>query len=567
MEIFSFLASFSWVSRESGSGADPQDELERVNAESSEEIKAMSRKAIEQLFHHIKKRPEAAGFFLGEEVRTFGELEERGRRYGAALMQRGVEKGDRVVSILESSLELVEVLLGHHLIGAIHVPVNTRYREKEIGHILEDAAPKAVVVGASMAARAILERIEMPGSVEFVVVVEDQVQEPGGGEEGKRAALKPGEVEYEEFLESRAREEFQAPELCDDDLALFIYTSGTTGPSKGVEHTYGSVVAGIDALTRHWEWTPEDRLVLALPLFHVHGLCIGVHGTLLRGNQTEIQRGFDPRRAAEAVGAGGTIFMGVPMMHGRLVAAMEEDRKLAEAMRGARLITSGSAALRPDLFRRYEELTGHRVLERYGMSETMLTISNPYRGERRPGAVGFAVPGTTVRIVNEEGKEAAPGELGEVQVKGPSVMRGYWGLEDKTAEAFTEDGFFRTGDVGLVDEEGYIRLRGRRSVDIIKSGGFKISAREIEEVLQEHPDVEEIALVGIPCAEFGERIAAAVVPKKGGARSEEEWLESLADPRLASFKKPRGVMIFEEGLPRNALGKVQKHRIIEEMSR
>ena len=523
---------------------------------SNKESKAMNQEAIEKLFFHMEKRPEAEGFFLEGKGCRFGELDQRACRYAAGLQSRGVEKGDRVVSIQESGLEVVEVLVGHHRLGAIHVPVNTRYREKEIGHILEDARPKAVVVGASMEARRVLSEIEMPASVEFVVVVDD-------GEEGATGLEIPGveEVGYEALIQEGERVGLKRPLLFDQDRALLIYTSGTTGPSKGVEHTFGSVVAGIDALTKLWEWSERDRLVLALPLFHVHGLCIGIHGTLLRGNQAEIHRGFDAEKVAGAVGAGGTIFMGVPTMHARLVAAMEEEEGLAQAMSRARLITSGSAALRPDLFRRYEELTGHRVLERYGMSETMLTISNPYRGERRAGAVGFAVPGTTVRIVDEEGEEVKAGELGEVQVRGPSVTRGYWGQKEKTDEAFTEDGFFRTGDVGMVDDDGYILLRGRASVDIIKSGGFKISAREIEEVLQEHGEVEEIAIVGLSDPSWGERIAAAVVPAAGVEKSKEEWLEALEDRRLASFKRPRQVEIFKEGLPRNALGKVQKHKI------
>ena len=515
---------------------------------------SMSQLAVEKLFYHLDNRRDAVAFSVGDKAKSFGEFDDAGRRYAAGLRALGVQKGDRVVSILESSLTLVEVLVGHHRTGVIHVPVNTRYRRKEVGHIIADAEPSVVVVGAEMEARAIVEELELPESVQAVIVVGDKSE----------ASLSPMEVRLEEFVEDEPLREL--PELYDEDPALFIYTSGTTGPSKGVVHTFHSLVSGIDRLTEHWRWTTDDKLVLALPLFHVHGLCIGVHGTLIRGNQTEIHRRFDAEAVARAIGDGGTIFMGVPTMHTRLVEVMENDDSLADAMSKARLITSGSAALRPDIFERYEELTGHRILERYGMSETMLTISNSYEGERRRGSVGHGVPGTEIRIVNEEDQEVGPGEVGGVQVRGPSVMEGYWRLPEKTAEAFTSDGFFRTGDVARRDDEGFIYIAGRRSVDIIKSGGFKISAREIEEVLRRCEEVRDVGVVGVFDEEWGQRIACAVVPLPGVDKTPDQWLAALhevAKDELAAYKLPREVVVYEDGLPRNALGKVQKHRIIE----
>ena len=508
--------------------------------------------ATDLLFDHLDHRRDAPAFTLGAQTLSFGELDHRARRYAAGLQRLGIGRGDRAVAILGSSLSLVEILVGHHRLGVVHVPVNTRYGPQEIAHILTDAEPSVVIVDTALKARAIVDDLELPPTVRAVITVGDG---PTRGDQ----------IPYEEVLADEPARDLEPPS--DDDLALFIYTSGTTGPSKGVEHTFSSVVAGIDALTRHWRWTPKDRLVLALPLFHVHGLCIGVHGTLIRGNHTEIHRGFDARRVARAMGRGGTIFMGVPTMHTRLVAVMEEDPELARAFSKARLVTSGSAALRPDVFRRFEELTGLRILERYGMSETMLTISNPYDGERRCGAIGFAVPGTEVRIVDEDDQPVITDEIGEIQVRGPSVMQGYWGLPDKTKASFTDDGFFRTGDVARRDDDGYIHIVGRRSVDIIKSGGFKISAREIEEVLHHHPDLDEVAVVGLDDPEWGQRIAAAVVPREGVEKSEQVWLEELGDlcgESLADFKCPRQVLVYRDGLPRNALGKIQKPLIVRE---
>ncbi len=515
----------------------------------------MPSEKVELLFNHLNNRRDELAFAIDDRQLTFGELDDRALRYAAGLAQLGIEKGDRVVTILDSSLELVEILVGHHRLGAVHVPVNTRYRKEELTHIIDDARPAAVVVGAGLAARKIVGELELPDSVRNVIVVGN-------------TTLTAHELSFSEVAKNKPLAGL--PELDDQDLALFIYTSGTTGPSKGVEHTYSSVVSGIDALTRHWQWTPKDRLVLALPLFHVHGLCIGIHGTLIRGNDTIIHQRFDPAKVARAIGRGGTIFMGVPTMHTRLVAAMDNDPELAEAMSNARLITSGSAALREDIFRRYEELTGQRILERYGMSETMLTISNPYEGERRRGSVGFPVPGTEVRIADEEDKPLGPGEVGEIQVRGPSVMRSYWGLPEKTACQFTVDRFFRTGDVGRRDKDGYIYIVGRRSVDIIKSGGFKISAREIEGVLRRHPDIDDVGVVGLPDEEWGQRIAAAIVPANGIIRTSEQWasqLATLCEEHLADFKRPREFFTYSDGLPRNALGKVQKHRIIEDLQK
>lgn len=484
----------------------------------------------------MEVHPEARFVFDGEVLRA-DALEERARRFAAGLRDAGVSRGDRVASFLGTSNDLVVALLGTYRAGAVWVPVNTRYRQREVRHILEDSGAVVALVESGSESAEVVEHIQTRNLT---------------------TVFSRGEPDFAELL---VHDETLCVDTDDDDLALFIYTSGTTGTSKGVEHSYGSVTSAIGALTDLWRWTPDDTLVLSLPLFHVHGLGIGVHGTLLRGNAALLQDRFDPRAVADAIDEGGTIFMGVPTMYARLLDAMQDDPELADALRGARLFTSGSDSLRADHFQRFEALTGHRILERYGMSETMLTVSNPYEPERRkPGAIGFAVPGVEVRVVDQAFEDCAPGERGEVVVKGPFVMRGYWNQSEKTAQAF-RNGWFLTGDMAWRDDEGYIHHAGRRSVDIIKSGGYKISAKEIESVLLQHTDVVQVAVVGTPDPEWGEQIAAAVVTDRDDDALFDELEAFLAD-RLAAYKQPRRWMRIDE-LPRNALGKVQKPLLVE----
>jgi malonyl-CoA/methylmalonyl-CoA synthetase len=344
---------------------------------------------------------------------------------------------------------------------------------------------------------------------------------------------------------------------------MLIYTSGTTGKSKGVELSFRALVSNMAALTGAWGWTEADRLLLSLPLFHVHGLGIGIHGGLLSGVTVLLEPRFSPERVVEGFArAGATVFMGVPTMYRMLLDHLEAHPDDAEPLRRGRLFTAGSAALPAADLRRFEALTGHRILERYGMSETLITLSNPLFGDRRAGSVGMPVPGCEVRIVGEDGAECAPGEAGELRVRGTSLMSGYWRNAAATASAFDGD-WFCTGDVGHRDEDGYVHIVGRKSTDIIKSGGFKISAREIEEVLASHPAVVEVAVFGVADPRWGQAIAAAVVP---GEATDPDRLETrLAEHvagELADYKKPRHVFVID-ALPRNALGKVQKKALID----
>lgn len=469
----------------------------------------------------------SAGFEHGGQRLTFAALGARARGIAAGLAGAGVRPGDRVASLAASSLELIAVNLGCYYLGAIYVPINTRYRGAEVAHILADSGAAAVFV--------------------------DRAGAKVVGECG---------VEVERVFEIEAPPFDQCglarPQPDDEATSMLIYTSGTTGKSKGVALPFRAIGANMTALTGMWGWTSADRLSLMLPLFHVHGLCIGVHGALLRRVDTLLHARFDAAALiADVRERNATIFMGVPTMYALLLEHLAAHPNAAAALRGARLFTSGSAPLSVAHFEAFRALTGHRILERYGMSETLITLSNPLEGERRPGAVGRPVPGCEIRIVGDDGDGR-----GELQVRGDSLLTDYWADPEATARAY-DGGWFRTGDVAARDPDGYVRILGRTSVDIIKSGGFKIAAREIEEALLEHPWVAEAAVFGVPDPTWGQRIAAAVVLAPGAEAGAD--LVAVLGPhvaaRLADYKQPRVVIALPE-LPRNALGKLQKHLLV-----
>lgn len=472
-----------------------------------------------RLFSSIAARRQHAALVFEGQSWSYAELERAARSWCAVLRDAGVAVGDRVAALAPSSPELVAAMLGAYRCGAIWVPINTRYREAEVAHIVQDCEPRLV-----LADDALRDRVPKHANTQPLTSVEESSSEP------------PAQVS-------------------DDAGAMLIYTSGTTGRSKGALLSHAAVLDGIGALTGAWGWTDRDVLSLQLPLFHVHGLCIGVHGALLAGMTMRLHARFAATSVVKDVAAGATVFMGVPTMYTRLLEHLDAHPSDGEVLAKARLFTAGSAALPASDLQAFERHTGHRILERYGMSETLITFSNPLDAQRRAGSVGLEVPGVRARVVDEHGHEVPAGERGELHVQTPAMMTGYWRNEAATEAAF--DGpWFRTGDVVSRDDDGYVRIVGRMSVDIIKSGGFKISAREIEEALLEHAAVREVAVVGMPDPTWGERIEAAVV-----------LAEPLDDPtatltthvreRLADYKCPRAVHVLDE-LPRNALGKLQK---------
>ena len=330
-----------------------------------------------------------------------------------------------------------------------------------------------------------------------------------------------------------------------EDPAILGYTSGTTGTPKGAILSHGNLLASSESVRLAWRWTADDRLVLALPLFHIHGLGVGLHGTLLTGASAVLLPRFDPDEVLDAVAAhDATLFFGVPTMYARLAGSP----RLSELGR-LRVCVSGSAPLPPAVFDRLADGSGQRILERYGMTETGMNVSNPYDGERRPGTVGFPLPGVELRLAKH----------GEVEIRGPNVFCGYWGRHDATAAAFTDDGWFKTGDIGEHDPDGYLRLVGRAR-DLIITGGLNVYPREVEDVLLEHPAVSEVAVAGTPDPEWGEIVTAWVVPSPAATPPEEAELARFASDRLARFKCPRRVL-FVDALPRNALGKVLRHEL------
>ena len=518
----------------------------------------MSRKSTAHLFSALEAGSNELAYELDGRRLSWAELDERARSYANALAHAGVGKGDRVAVYAETSLELIIALFGNYYLGAVHVPINTRYRAAEVAHILRDSQPAAVI--GDFAGDEVLDQALASSELARAPIRVGLDEGAAGFRFAELIAALPGD-----YLRPR-----------DEDLALLIYTSGTTGPSKGVMLTHAAVTANMRALTGLWTWSSRDKLVLALPLFHVHGLCIGVHGSALHRMPVLLERRFDPaaivHRFADHERGNATVFMGVPTMYAGIVEHLRAESKAAATLARGRLFTSGSAALSPELWQEFVELTDQRILERYGMSETLITLSNPYVGVRKPGSVGQPVPGCDAAVVDDNGDELAVGEPGELIVHSNGIMLGYWNLPEQTAASFIHDRngqpWFRTGDVAYVDERGYFHIVGRKSVDIIKSGGFKISAREIEELLSKHPDVREVAVIGLPDPKWGERIVACVAPSRANAQPDAllAGLVEHAQAGLADYKKPRGLYLCE-ALPRNVLGKLQKHLLREAIER
>jgi malonyl-CoA/methylmalonyl-CoA synthetase len=446
-----------------------------------------------------------------------GDLDRASRRVAGRLAAAGLEPGDRILMSAAPSVELVEAHVAALRLGLVVVPANTAYREREIAHVVADCGPRAAVVDD--AERAGWIRRAGPD----VLVVGPDVD--GGGDDGAGSvaldAAAPG-----------------AP-------ALIGYTSGTTGTPKGAVLSHANLLASSESVRLAWRWTADDRLVLALPLFHIHGLGVGLHGTLLAGASAVLLPRFDAGAVLDAAAVhDATLFFGVPTMYTWLA----DSPRLPELGR-LRLCVSGSAPLPPAVFERLAAGSGQRVLERYGMTETGLNVSNPYDGERRPGTVGFPLPGVELRLARD----------GEIELRGPNVFRGYWGRPEETAAAFTADGWFRTGDIGEHDADGYLRLVGRAR-ELIITGGLNVYPREVEDVLREHPAVADVAVAGVPDAEWGEVVTAWVVPTRPGAPPADTDLLGFAAERLARFKCPRRVVVVD-ALPRNALGKVLRHQL------
>jgi malonyl-CoA/methylmalonyl-CoA synthetase len=437
------------------------------------------------------------------------ELEERTRAVAARYAGAGLRPGDRLLVSATASIDLAVAHVAALRLGLVVVPVNTAFGPAEIGAVAAAAVPALAV-------------LDDPGRL------------PGVPSTGVAVDLPDG----------------PAPDLDvagPDDTALLVFTSGTTGTPKGVPLSHGNLLATSAAIEVAWRWTPGDRLLLALPLFHVHGLGVGLHGTLLAGASAVILPRFRVDAVLDAIAATrATLMFGVPTMWVRLAASPRVSE-----LGGLRLCVSGSAPLDPSTFATLEAGIGSPVIERYGMTETGMLVSNPYDGDRRAGSVGLALPGVEVRLEEREGAGEPAGEpTGEILVRGPNVFAGYLG----GANTFTADAWFRTGDLGRADPDGYLRIVGRAK-ELIITGGFNVYPREVEEVLRDHPGVADVAVVGVRDPEWGERVVACVVAADIARPADAAALLAWAAERLAPYKRPREVRFVDE-LPRNAMGKV-----------
>ncbi|MBC5783084.1 malonyl-CoA synthase [Ramlibacter sp. USB13] len=463
---------------------------------------------------------------------------ERGTAMIANLLQSlGIEAGARVAVQVEKSVEAMMLYLATLRAGYVFLPLNTAYQKAEIEYFVGNAEPAVVV--CSPANFGWVSKIAFQAGTHHVFTLGDD---------------RTGSLLQRAAQHSDRQEPVQRG---DDDLAAILYTSGTTGRSKGAMLSHGNLRSNAEVLKEYWGWKQGDVLIHALPIFHVHGLFVAIHGALLNGSRMLWFAKFDPKKVIERM-PDATVFMGVPTLYVRMLAESRLNKVVARNMR---LFVSGSAPLLLETFNEWKERTGQTILERYGMSETVMLTSNPYEGERRGGTVGFPLPGVQLRVRDDQGNEVPTGEIGGIQVRGPSVFQGYWRMPEKTKEEFTEDGFFKTGDVGKVDGRGYVTIVGR-SKDLIISGGYNVYPAEIEGYINDMPGVAESAVVGVPHPDFGEVGVAIVIPKPG-AEVEPEQLIGTLKSQLANFKIPKKCFVVNE-LPRNTMGKVQKNLLREQ---
>ena len=463
---------------------------------------------------------------------SWNDIEAASAKLANLLVSLRLEPGARVAVQVEKSPEALLLYLACLRAGYTYLPLNTAYRQAEVAYFLEDAAPDVVV--CSPRNQTWVAQVAAANRVTHLFSLGDDRD----GSLLAAAAGLPGT--------------FASAPMRADQLAAILYTSGTTGRSKGAMLTHGNLGANARTLHLYWRWRRGDVLLHALPIFHVHGLFVAAHGALLSGSKMIWQPRFDSAAVVQALPRA-TVFMGVPTMYLRLLDDPSFDRK---ACAGMRLFISGSAPLLTETFSQFEERTRHRILERYGMSETVMLASNPYDGNRVAGTVGLPLPDVQVRVVDDAGNHCAPGDIGAIQVKGPNVFAGYWRMPHKTREEFCADRFFKTGDVGSFDANGYLSIVGR-SRDLIISGGYNVYPKEIESYLDELPGVLESAVVGIPDRDFGESVAAVVVAKPEASLDAADIIASLK-ARIAGFKVPKRVLLVDE-LPRNQMGKVQKN--------
>lgn len=485
------------------------------------------------LFNQSKNLPQKTAIIDHTGTFTYQHLNERSNAFAAYLLDGKSDLNDaRVAFMVNPGMDYVTVQWGIWKAGGIAVPLSISYPLPSLIYVLEDTGADIVVVGP-----------------EFEELLQSYVLE-----KAKRWIVITANSEFEN--------QGQLPDVSGDRGAMILYTSGTTSLPKGVLTTHDTIESQISTLIQAWEWTEEDRTVCVLPLHHVHGIINVVSCALWSGATVYFNYPFDPEGIFQLfVEEKINVFMAVPTIYFKLIQTFDgysEDQKLkvSTSFKKVRLMISGSAALPVSVMEKWQSISGHYLLERYGMTEIGMAISNPYHGERRAGFIGQPLPKVEVRLVDESNRAVENGQPGEIQIKGPSVFKEYWGKPEATAKSFTSDGWFKTGDIAVV-EEGYFRILGRDSVDIIKSGGYKISALEIEEVLRKHPEIKDCAVVGIPNEEWGELVAGALVVNSILSLSDlNQWIRT----QMPAYKTPKKYLIVDE-LPRNAMGKVVKNEV------
>jgi malonyl-CoA/methylmalonyl-CoA synthetase len=463
---------------------------------------------------------------------TYGELIGRAGQIANVLVSRGVKVGDRVAVQVEKSVENLVLYLATVRAGAVYLPLNTAYTLNELDYFITDAEPSLVVCDHAKA----------EGIASIAGKVKAKVETIGA--DGKGSLSEAAD---------QASPAFATVVRGNDDLAAILYTSGTTGRSKGAMLSHDNLASNSQTLVDYWRFTDKDVLIHALPIYHTHGLFVASNVTLFARAAMIFLPKLDPDLIIRLM-ARATVLMGVPTFYTRLLQNPALSKETTSHMR---LFVSGSAPLLADTHREWFARTGHAVLERYGMTETNMNTSNPYDGERVPGAVGYPLPGVAVRVTDPDtGKELARDTIGMIEVKGPNVFKGYWRMPEKTKLEFRDDGFFITGDLGKIDNKGYVHILGRGK-DLVISGGFNVYPKEIESEIDAMPGVVESAVIGVPHADFGEGVTAVVVCHRDAGLNEASVLKGL-DGRLAKFKMPKRVFIVDE-LPRNTMGKVQKN--------
>lgn len=463
---------------------------------------------------------------------SYGDLVGRAGQIANVLVANGVKPGDRVAAQTEKSVPGLVLYLAAVRAGAVYLPLNTAYTLNELEYFIGDAEPSLVVCDPAKA----------DGIGAIAAKIGARVLTLGA--DGKGSLTDAA---------ANAASEFATVERADDDLAAILYTSGTTGRSKGAMLTHDNLASNSLSLVDYWRFTDKDVLIHALPIYHTHGLFVASNVTLFARASMIFLPKFDPDLVIKLM-ARATVLMGVPTFYTRLLHSPALSKESTGHMR---LFISGSAPLLADTHREWADRTGHAVLERYGMTETNMNTSNPYDGDRVPGAVGHALPGVSVRVTDPDtGKNLGPEHIGMIEVKGSNVFKGYWRMPEKTKAEFRDDGFFITGDLGKIDANGYVHILGRGK-DLVISGGFNVYPKEIESEIDAMPGVIESAVIGVPHADFGEGVTAVVVCDKDAKVDESSVLMAL-DGRLAKFKMPKRVIVVEE-LPRNAMGKVQKN--------